>query len=125
MEETTALHSLTISDCKNLRSLAELMHMLVPSLSYMRIENCPEIEPFPAGRLPTNVSTLVISKCCKLVAQHNHWDLQGLTSLRKLEIRDCEDIMLDSFPEGLLPSSLTSIYLKNLPHLKSLNGSAF
>ncbi|GMN68631.1 hypothetical protein TIFTF001_037690 [Ficus carica] len=33
-----------------------------------------------------------------------HWDLQGLTTQRELEIRDCEDVIFDSFPEGLLPS---------------------
>lgn len=125
-EETCiAFQSLSIEACENLRSLPEHMHRLLPSLSEMRMWSCTEIEAFPKGGLPSNLNRLEIWGCCKLVAQSRHWNLQGLTSLRELEIGYCEDIMLDSFPEGLLPSSLTSFNLGNLPLLTSLNGSAF
>ncbi|PON39731.1 LRR domain containing protein [Trema orientale] len=120
----STLNSLTIDDCNNLRSLPQQMHRLLPSLSNLEMAGCPKIESFPEGGLPSSLRNLRIDDCNKLVAQHMHWDLHGLTSLKSLEISDC-DVVLDSFPGGLLPISLTSFHLRYLPHLKSLNGSTF
>lgn len=110
--------------CKNFRSLPEHMHMLLPSLVFLEISSCPKIESIPEGGLPCNIDTLVISNCRKLMVKHGHWHLHGLTSLRLLCITKC-DVVLDSFPEGLLPFSLTSLKLHSLSNLRSLNGSAF
>ncbi|GMN56511.1 hypothetical protein TIFTF001_025627 [Ficus carica] len=127
-EETgTALESLSflrLVVCKNFRSLPKNMHRHLPSLAYMEMSICPKISSFPKGGLPSKLNELVLFNCRKLVAQHKHWDLQGVTSLRSLYVSDC-NVVLDSFPEGLLPSSLTSLELCSLPHLKNLNGSAF
>ena len=125
---STALQSLSsfkLIQCKKLRSLPEQLGTLLPSLGLLHIEDCPEVEIFPQGGLPSSLIHLVLSNCSKLVAQHASWDLQKLTSLSSLTIEDCDDIELDSFPGGLLPNSLTSLSLQNLPHLKSLNGNAF
>ncbi|XP_024023160.1 putative disease resistance protein At3g14460 [Morus notabilis] len=101
------INSLWINNCKNFRSLPEHMHRLLPSLSDLKMYHCPEIESFPEGGLPSSLNKLAIYNCCKLIGQHKHWDLQKLTSLTSLGIVGKKDIMLDSFPEGLLPSSLS------------------
>lgn len=90
----------------------------------MELSTCPNIESFLEGGLPSKLDELLIIKCCKLMAQHKHWDLQGVTSLRSLNVSDC-DAVLNSFPMALLPSSITSFEVHNLPHLKSLNGYTF
>ncbi|PON74353.1 LOW QUALITY PROTEIN: LRR domain containing protein [Parasponia andersonii] len=113
----STLNSLTIGDCNNLRPLPQQMHSLLPSLSNLEMADCPKIESFPEGGLPSSLRNLRIDDCSKLVAQHMHWDLHGLTSLKSLEISDC-DVVLDSFPVGLLPNSLTSFRLRYLPRLK-------
>ncbi|PON74395.1 LRR domain containing protein [Parasponia andersonii] len=101
------------------------MHRLLPSLAFLEIDGCPEIESFPEGGLPSKLKGLRIRNCSKLLAQHGHWDFEGLTSLKSLEIGDC-DVVLDSFPAGSLPvASLTFLFLFNLPGLQSLNGNAF
>ncbi|XP_024032408.1 putative disease resistance RPP13-like protein 1 [Morus notabilis] len=119
------INSLNIENCKNFRSLPEHMHRLLPSLSDLKMDNCPEIESFPEGGLPSSLNNLAIWDCCKLIGQHKHWDLQKLTSLTSLHIAGSKNIILDSFPEDLLPSSLTFLYLGSFPHLKGLNSTAF
>ncbi|PON74394.1 LRR domain containing protein [Parasponia andersonii] len=101
------------------------MHRLLPSLAYLKIDGCPEIESFPQGGLPSKLEVLRIWNCSKLLAQHAHWDFEGLNSLKTLGIGD-SDVVLDSLPAGSLPAaSLTFVWLRNLPGLQSLNGSAF
>ncbi|PON74390.1 LRR domain containing protein [Parasponia andersonii] len=120
-----SLRSLTLTDCNNLRSLPQHMHRLLPSLADLEIDGCPEIESFPQGGLPSKLEGLRIRNCSKLLAQHGHWDFEGLNSLKTLRIGDC-DVVLDSFPAGSLPAaSLTLLFLRNLSGLQSLNGSAF
>ncbi|GMN56521.1 hypothetical protein TIFTF001_025636 [Ficus carica] len=126
-ETGTVLHYLgspRLVFCKNFKSLPDHMHRLLPSLTFMELSTCPNIESFPEGGLPSKLDELLSIKCRKLEAQHKHWDLQGVTSLRTLNVSDC-DAVLDSFPMGLIPSSIASFKLHNLPHLKSLNGSPF
>ena len=41
------LKDLQIIRCHKLESLPENMHMLLPSLRYLSIEDCPRLEPFP------------------------------------------------------------------------------
>ena len=119
-----SLSSLRLISCGSFKSLPQDMHRTFPSLAFVEMFNCPEIESFPEGGLPHSLNELVISDCRKLIAQHRRWDLQRLTSLRTLRINYC-DVERDSFPEGLLPSSLTSFKLGRLGRLRSLNGNAF
>ena len=55
-----------------------------------RWDNCPEIDSFPEGGLPTNLSELHIRNCNKLVANRMEWGLQTLPFLRTLGIEGCE-----------------------------------
>ncbi|KAL5543752.1 hypothetical protein UlMin_007536 [Ulmus minor] len=120
-----SLKAFRIEECENLRSLPQQMHGLLPSLNNLRVVNCGEIESWPEGGLPSNLESLEIWGCKKLAAQVMHWDLQ-VTCLKSLEIDGCGEELLDSFPpEGLLPTSLTSLEIRNFRRLKTLNIHAF
>ena len=124
-EEGLPAPSLTwfrVDSCYNLKALPEQMHTLLPSLVTLSLQNCPELESFPEGGLPSNLKSLEICSCDKLIPGRMEWGLQGLSSLRSFCIKGkCEN--LESFPDrGLLPSSLISLDIWDLQHLKSLNG---
>ncbi|KAL5542050.1 hypothetical protein UlMin_009760 [Ulmus minor] len=116
-----------VIECENLRSLPQQMQSLLPSLRNLVVLNCPEIESWPEGELPSNLESLVILECKKLTAQVMHWDLQTFTPcLRHFAITGYGEELLDSFPpEGFLPTSLISLRIQKFPHLKTLNIHAF
>ncbi|WKA01847.1 hypothetical protein VitviT2T_020103 [Vitis vinifera] len=109
------LKSCSIHRCSKLRSLAHRQS----SVQYLNLYDCPELL-FQREGLPSNLRELEIKKCNQLTPQVE-WGLQRLTSLTHFIIKGgCEDIEL--FPkECLLPSSLTSLQIWNLPNLKSLD----
>ncbi|XP_028789897.1 putative disease resistance RPP13-like protein 1 [Neltuma alba] len=111
-----------VYNCKSLKSLPHQMNSLLPSLVTLNICLCPELESFPTGGLPKSLHSLEINRCDKLFAKRKNWDLQGLPSLRSFGIKGvCKDG--ESFPEErLLPSSLTSLYIRKLQNFKSMNG---
>ncbi|XP_062086227.1 putative disease resistance protein At3g14460 [Humulus lupulus] len=108
-------------------ALPQHMHKLLPSLANLRISHCQEIKLFPQEGLPSNLKELHLCSCSQLMAQHKHWGLQGLNSLNKLSIcgYDDDDVVFDSFLEGLLPISLTELSLNYIPNLRKLNDNAF
>ncbi|CBI24355.3 unnamed protein product, partial [Vitis vinifera] len=118
----TKLKYLNIWNCENLESLAipeGLHHEDLTSLETLHICN---LVSFPEGGLPPNLSFLEISYCNKLIACRTEWRLQRHPSLETFTIRGGfkEEDRLESFPEeGLLPSTLTSLRICNLP-MKSL-----
>ena len=109
------LEYFTISGCSKLRSLA-LTHS---SVEVLRLSNCPELM-FRREILPSKLRELEIGNNTQLTPQVE-WGLQRLTSLTNIAIDGgCEDMKL--FPKDyLLPSSLTSLSICNLPNLKSLH----
>ncbi|CAI0453378.1 unnamed protein product [Linum tenue] len=110
---------LILCDCTSLKSLAEPMHSLLPSLVELFLDNCPKLESFPEGGLPRNLQTLNINGCDKLIAGWRKWDLQLLSSLLNLVIGQNEE--LESLPlERILPCSLNSLKIRNLQNLRSL-----
>ncbi|XP_059652810.1 putative disease resistance protein At3g14460 [Cornus florida] len=113
----------SVSHCKNLKSLPQRMPTLLPSLEVLLINNCPEIESFPDGGLPSNLRELVIQHNCeKLVKGRMGWGLQTLQSLEKFTITGEYKEVLESFPEEwLLPTTLTNLCLWWLSNLNSLN----
>ncbi|EXB53365.1 hypothetical protein L484_016248 [Morus notabilis] len=59
----TVLHYLRVLrlfNCENFRSLPENMHGLLPSLAFMEMSECPNIESLPEAGLPRDLDTLVI-----------------------------------------------------------------
>ncbi|PON49733.1 hypothetical protein TorRG33x02_316670, partial [Trema orientale] len=116
------LKELQFLECQNLESIGATL--VLESLSSLTPSDCNNLRSLPQ-HMPSKLEELIIRNCSKLVAQHEHWDFEGLTSLKTLHIEDC-DVVLDSFPAGSLPAaSLTELLLENLPGLQSLNGSAF
>ncbi|QCE03406.1 disease resistance protein RPM1 [Vigna unguiculata] len=117
-----------VYDCDKLKSLPDHMGTLFPKLEYLRITNCQQIECFPTGVMPSNLRTIEIGNCEKLLSDLRWISMDMVTSLNVLG--PCDGI--NSFPmEGVLPPSLTSLHLfgfsslemlecKGLLHLKSL-----
>ncbi|XP_050281679.1 putative disease resistance RPP13-like protein 1 [Quercus robur] len=110
--------------CYKLKSLAEGMHTLLPSLLYLQLEECSELESFSEGGLPSNLQILQIALCDKLFLRRMEWGLQSLHSLREIRIwYDGREV--GSFPEeALLPPSLIRLNIL-FKHLTSLNGRGF
>ncbi|RVW75750.1 putative disease resistance RPP13-like protein 1 [Vitis vinifera] len=117
------LRQLRIGYCNKLKSLPQRMHTLLTSLEDLEINDCPEIVSFPEGGLPTNLSSLEIWNCYKLMESQKEWGLQTLPSLRKLSISGDIEEGSESFFEKwlLLPSTLISLQILNFPDLKSLD----
>jgi len=114
------LTQLDLYRCKNLKQLPESMHSLLPSLTYLGISGCSEVELCPEGGFPSTLQSLWIWNCNKLIAGRMQWGLQTLPSLSHFTIGGHENI--ESFPEEmLLPSSLTSLTIHSLEHLKYLD----
>ena len=109
------LRTLWIYNCEKMQSLPNYIHSIA-SLQNLNIEKCPGIVSFPKEGFPTNLTSLEI-RDCNITASLLEWGLHRLTSLRLLEIRGgC--LHLVSFQEMMLPASLTSLYIRNLPNLE-------
>ncbi|KAG5541554.1 hypothetical protein RHGRI_021405 [Rhododendron griersonianum] len=116
------LSYLSFCDCKKLKALPEQMNTLLPSLEMFLLACCPEIESFPKGGLPSKLRTLYIVNCKKLVGGWRDWGLQRLPSLTRFAAGGESEDVLESFPEeGLLPSTVTTLWIICMPNLKSLN----
>ncbi|KAL3027127.1 hypothetical protein AAZX31_03G032100 [Glycine max] len=112
------LITFTVLGSDKLKSLPEEMSTLLPKLESLYISNCPEIESFPEGGMPPNLGTVEIFNCEKLLSGLA-WPSMGM--LTHLYVGGpCDGIK--SFPkEGLLPPSLTSLYLYNMSNLEMLD----
>ncbi|KAG2671281.1 hypothetical protein I3760_14G126900 [Carya illinoinensis] len=115
------LKTFEISDCGNLRSLPDKMHLLLPSLESLSIKDCPMLQSFGEGGLPTNLKSISVKDCDKLVACRTTWGLQKLSSLQELSIcGNCEDVK--SFPEpDLLPMYMTGLTISGFSNMTSLD----
>ncbi|KAL5133120.1 putative disease resistance protein [Glycine soja] len=101
-----------------LKSLPDEMSTLLPKLEHLYISYCPEIESFPEGGMPPNLRTVWIVNCEKLLSGLA-WPSMGMLTHLSVGGR-CDGIK--SFPkEGLLPPSLTSLYLYDLSNLEMLD----
>ncbi|XP_061361281.1 putative disease resistance RPP13-like protein 1 [Gastrolobium bilobum] len=111
--------SFGLGHCNKLKSLPCHMNTLFPKLEYLRISNCPEIDSFPQGGLPPNLTSLEIWDCEKLLSGLSSMGMhQGLTHL---DIA-CESVK--SFPkEGLMPQlpSLNTLWLYKFENMETLN----
>ncbi|XP_057963164.1 putative disease resistance RPP13-like protein 1 [Malania oleifera] len=111
------LLSLRISNCRDLKSLPNQMHSLV-HLQELSLDGCPSLASFPEGGLPSDLISLAIFDCEKLMPSYE-WGLHRLTSLSDFSFGGCSALV--SFPEEwLLPSTLRSFQIHQLPNLRSL-----
>ncbi|KAL2491148.1 putative disease resistance RPP13-like protein 1 [Abeliophyllum distichum] len=113
------LRRLYVRGCRNLRSLPDGMEQLL-SLENLRVFNCPSLtESF---NIPPNLIHLGINNC--RVKPLRELDLHKLTSLESFSL-DSVYAQLVSFSNDdqhyLLPPSLKSLYLWNLPNLETLS----
>ncbi|CAI9775091.1 unnamed protein product [Fraxinus pennsylvanica] len=122
---TPNLSALYINNCKHLKSLPDRMDLL-SSLSVLRFINCASLmELFPQENIPPNLSILEIRNCGKLKPL-GEWGLHKLTSLEEFEFGGCCPELV-SFTNNadeehcVLPPSLTSLSLYELPNLETLS----
>ncbi|KAK8299397.1 hypothetical protein V6Z11_D05G320400 [Gossypium hirsutum] len=141
-QHLTCLNSLEIWWCQNLSSLqiedglsvTNLTRLwlskctVFPSLEALRIYGCPEIERVPKEGLPFKLKAFTIGSSDKLIGsliRKREWSLYTLPSLTYLLIGGSE-VEMECFPdEHLLPSSLETLWLSQLPNLKSLEYKGF
>ncbi|KAK7328622.1 hypothetical protein VNO77_22735 [Canavalia gladiata] len=111
-----------VSKCNKLKSFPCHMNSLLPKLECLSISDCPEIDSFPKGGLPPNLTSLEIRTCEKLLRSLSSMSrLQGLTNLI-IGGETCESIK--TFPKrGLLPQlpSLTTLELVGFETMETLD----
>ncbi|KAG8643651.1 putative disease resistance protein At3g14460 isoform X2 [Manihot esculenta] len=108
------LELLDIRDCNKLiAGLIRCNLHILPSLTRFTVAGYNDLESFPEETLlPSGLTHLQIQGLKMLKSLQ----LQHLTSLRKLEIRDCPE--LQYLPGERLPSSLSSLSISGCPLLK-------
>ncbi|XP_059436522.1 putative disease resistance RPP13-like protein 1 [Corylus avellana] len=115
------LRNLNIYACNEMQALPNCIHNIT-SLRNLNIWKCPRIS-FPEEGFPTNLTLLQIWDC-NITESLLEWGLHRLTSLKHLEIRGgCPH--LESFPDMMMPASLTSLFIRDLPNLKYLSSKGF
>ncbi|XP_020226664.1 putative disease resistance RPP13-like protein 1 [Cajanus cajan] len=109
MHRQDSLSTLTITSWYS-SSLPFALDMFA-NLHSLHFYDCPQLESFPEGGLPSSLCKLEIEDCPKLVASREEWGLFKLHSLKELRISDDFE-NVESFPEeGLLPPTLSDLYL--------------
>ena len=98
---------------------------LFTKLHSLHLYDCPELESFPMGGLPSNLRWLTIFNCPKLIGSREEWGLFQLNSLYGFIVSD-EFENVESFPEeNLLPPTLNSLHLDNCSKLRKMNNKGF
>ncbi|RDX80894.1 putative disease resistance protein, partial [Mucuna pruriens] len=112
------LKYLEISNCPQFESLPERMDVLLPFLEELNIKDCPKVESFIDGSLPSNLKRMSLSNSSKLMASLKG-ALGANSVLDRLSVTGLE---VESFPEeGLLPLSLTCLEISDCGDLKSVD----
>ena len=109
-----------ISGCRKLKLLAVAHTLSLSSLGILSLRDCPELL-FHRDGLPSNLRELQILSCNQLTSDQVDWGLQRLASLTRFRIRGgCQEVR--SFPkEWLLPTTIATLEIEDLPNLKSLD----
>ncbi|GAU20836.1 hypothetical protein TSUD_120280 [Trifolium subterraneum] len=114
-----SLRTLTITGWHS-SSLPFALHLFT-NLNSLVLYDCPLLESFFGRQLPSNLSSLRIERCPKLMRSREDWGLSQLNSLKQFSVSDDFEI-LESFPEEcLLPSSINSLELINCSNLRIIN----
>ncbi|XP_058721433.1 putative disease resistance RPP13-like protein 1 [Vicia villosa] len=105
-------------------SLPISLHLFT-NLCILKLFDCPRLESFPMGGLPSNLESLLIYNCPKLIASREEWGLFQLNSLTHFIVSDDFE-NVKSFPEqNLLPPTLTDLYFSKCSKLRILNYKGF
>jgi len=97
---------------------------LFTNLYMLKLSDSRELESFPMGGLPSQLSWLEISNCPKLIASREEWGLFQLNSLKDFFVSD-EFENVESFPEeNLLPPTLEFLYMEKCSKLRILNSKS-
>ncbi|GAU20830.1 hypothetical protein TSUD_120220 [Trifolium subterraneum] len=113
------LHTLTITGWHS-SSLPFALHLFT-NLNSLVLYDCPWLESVLMRQLPSNLCSLRIEKCPKLMGSREEWGLFQLNSLKQFSVGDHFEI-LESFPdESLLPSTINSLELTNCSNLRIIN----
>ncbi|QCD85631.1 hypothetical protein DEO72_LG3g150 [Vigna unguiculata] len=113
------LEHMTIKECPKFELLPANMHTLLPSLNALNIEDCPKLESFLKGVLPSNLKFMRLKNCSRLLVDSLKGAFRDNPSLERLSI---EKVDAKCFPdEGLLPLSLTQLSISNSPNLEKLD----
>ncbi|CAN6693219.1 unnamed protein product [Malus baccata var. baccata] len=108
---TASLQKLSIWDCEELLSIPALPQQC-PSLQELRILGCPKLSWL-------GVKSSRVEKEEKCISLQSTSDLRTMTSLRELEIKECEG--LESWVSSLqFPLSLETLEIRNIPTLQIL-----
>ncbi|XP_029125834.1 putative disease resistance RPP13-like protein 1 [Cajanus cajan] len=98
----------------------ESLPELIPSLHELYIQDCPKVESFPKGGLPSNLKKISLYNCSKLIAS-----LKGAVGANpSLESLCIGELDVEYFPnEGFLSPSLV-LCISGFPNLTRLNYNA-
>jgi hypothetical protein len=96
------------------------------SLQELKIIKCPSNNvSFSEVGFPTNLTSLSIDDMTSFNEAFFEWGLYKLTSLKQLVISGHSNSHLVSFPEMMLPASLTGLTICDFPNLKCLSSKGF
>nr|CAN74034.1 hypothetical protein VITISV_043862 [Vitis vinifera] len=120
------LRSLTVGNCKGLKSLPDGMMLKMRNdstdsnnlclLECLSIWNCPSLICFPKGQLPTTLKSLRIKFCDDLKSLPE--GMMGMCALEELTIVRCPSLI--GLPKGGLPATLKMLIIFDCRRLKSL-----
>jgi hypothetical protein len=118
------LRLLWILECEKLQVLPNCILNLT-SLQELRIGKCPSISVSVSEvGFPTNLTSLEIGDMVSFNEAFFEWGLYKLTSLKSLYIYSGSSHLV-SFPEMMLPASLTRLSIYGFPNLKCLSSKGF
>ncbi|KAK2440086.1 hypothetical protein QL285_011539 [Trifolium repens] len=119
-----SLRYISIRGCDSSFSLPFSLHLFT-NLHYLYLCDCPQLESFPRGGLPSNLRLLDIHNCPKLIGSREEWGLFQLNSLQWFTVTD-EFENVESFPEeNLLPPTLEHLWMIKCSKLGRMNNKGF
>ncbi|KAM6586120.1 hypothetical protein CsatB_013122 [Cannabis sativa] len=97
-----------------------------PNIRIVRVCDCKNLESFSLSNNLNSLFSLSIERCARLIESRNNWNLQALPNLTSFSIGDYELDPMEIFLEqGLLPTSLTSLVIRGIAGLETLEGMWF
>jgi Leucine-rich repeat (LRR) protein len=125
IQSLSHLRSLVIWECGKFQVLPNCILNLT-SLQSLMIRKCPSIFGVSISEVgfPTNLTSLYIGYMVSFNEAFFEWGLYKLTSLKELSIYDGPSHLV-SFPEMMLPASLTNLTIEDFPNLECLSSKDF